>query len=208
MELADRVQGRPVLSSTQVFDARIWSIRRDVVDLGIAGQVTRDVIDHPGAVAVLALDDAGRVPLVFQYRHPVGMWLWELPAGLLDIASEPPELAARRELAEEADLRAEVWHTLIDWQLTPGGSSEAMRCYLAQGLSAVPPHEAFARSEEELELTVGWFELDHIRDAILQGRLNNPSVVTGVLAACAARDQGWASLRPADAPWPEHPRRR
>jgi 8-oxo-dGDP phosphatase len=138
MELVDRICPAPVASSEQVFTARIWSIRRDEVDLGRGGVVTRDLVDHPGAVSVLALADQGRVPLVFQYRHPVGMKMWELPAGLLDVADEPPHLAAARELAEEADLQAQTWHTLLDWQMTPGGSSEAMRCFLARDLSPVP----------------------------------------------------------------------
>jgi 8-oxo-dGDP phosphatase len=162
-------------------------------------------VQHPGAVGVLVLDDADRVLLVHQYRHPVGMTLWELPAGLLDVDGEPPWLAAQRELAEEADLRAGQWYTLIDWLLSPGGTSEAFRCYLARDVSSVPDADLHTREGEEHEMPSAWFPLDDVRDAVLAGRLHNPSLVVGVLAACAARDAGWSTLRPVDAPWPEHP---
>jgi 8-oxo-dGDP phosphatase len=207
-ELVDRLERLPVLSSEVVLTGAVWDVRRDVVDLGRAGQVTREVVDHPGAVGVLALDEQGRVPLVFQYRHPVGMRMWELPAGLLDVGGEPPQLAARRELAEEADLRAGTWHTLIDWVLSPGGTSEAFRCYLARDVSEVPAGQRHQRDGEELDMPTHWFGLDEIRGAVLTGRLHSPSLVVGVLAACAAREAGWAGLRPEDAPWPEHPRLR
>jgi 8-oxo-dGDP phosphatase len=203
--LRDVIGPKPVRSSDVVFSGRIWDVRRDVVDLGDAGEVTREYIDHPGAVAILALDDDGRVALVHQYRHPVGMTLWELPAGLLDVKGEPPVAAAIRELAEEADLRAERWDTLIDWANSPGGTSEALRCFLARDLSDVPDDDRHVREEEEHSMQLAWFPLEQIRDAILAGHLHNPSLVVGVLAACAARDAGWATLRPADAPWPEHP---
>jgi 8-oxo-dGDP phosphatase len=203
--LKDVIGPKPVRSSDVVFSGRIWDVRRDVVDLGDAGEVTREYIDHPGAVAILALDEDDRVALVHQYRHPVGMTLWELPAGLLDIKDEPPLEAAVRELAEEVDLRAERWDILIDWMNSPGGTSEALRCFLARGLSDVPEGERHVRSEEEHSMQLAWFSLDEVRDAVLAGDLHNPSLVVGVLAACAARDAGWKTLRPADTPWPEHP---
>jgi ADP-ribose pyrophosphatase len=203
--LKDVIGPKPVRTSDVVFSGRIWDVRRDVVDLGEAGEVTREYIDHPGAVAILALDDEDRVALVHQYRHPVGMTLWELPAGLLDIKDEPPLEAAVRELAEEVDLRAERWDVLIDWMNSPGGTSEALRCFLARGLSEVPDADRHVRAEEEHGMQLAWFPLEDVRDAILQGHLHNPSLVVGVLAACAAREAAWATLRPADAPWPEHP---
>ncbi|GAB3591562.1 NUDIX hydrolase [Angustibacter peucedani] len=205
VELRDTIGPKPVRSSEVVFEGRVWDVVSDVVDLGRAGEVTRDYVRHPGAVGVLALDDEGRVPLVHQYRHPVGMTMWELPAGLLDVAGEAPVLAAQRELAEEADLRAGTWHTLADWVMSPGGTSEVFRCFLARDVSAVPEGERHERDGEEMDMPTHWFALDDVRDAVLAGHLNSPSLVVGVLAACASRDGGWASLRPADAPWPEHP---
>jgi hypothetical protein len=87
--LRDVIGPKPVRSSDLVFSGRIWDVRRDVVDLGDAGEVTREYVDHPGAVAILALDDDGRVALVHQYRHPVGMTLWELPAGMSRRSRQP-----------------------------------------------------------------------------------------------------------------------
>ncbi len=208
IKLADRIGPRPVLGSEKLFQGAVWDVRSDEVDLGAVGTVRREVLVHPGAVAVLALDDQDRVPLVFQYRHPVGMWMWELPAGLLDVAGEPPLVAAQRELAEEADLLADTWHTLLDWALTPGGSTESMRCFVARGLHQVPADQLHVRTEEEAGMPLRWFELGQVQDAILAGSLHNPSVVVGVLAACAARAKNWDGLRAADAPWPEHPLRR
>jgi ADP-ribose pyrophosphatase len=203
--LSDSIAPKPVRSSSVVFTGKVWDVVSEDVDLGEAGVVTREFIRHTGAVGVLALDDEGRVPLVHQYRHPVGMSLWELPAGLLDVAGEPPAEAAARELAEEADLRAGTWHTLLDWVMSPGGTSEAFRLFLARDLSPVPPEQLHQRDGEELGMPTHWFDLDEVRAAVLAGELHNPSLVVGVLAACAARDQGWTTLRPADAPWPEHP---
>jgi ADP-ribose pyrophosphatase len=204
-ELRDVIGSKPVLSTSLQFEGRVWDVVSDEVDLGVAGVVTRDYVRHPGAVGVLALDESERVLLVHQYRHPVGMTLWELPAGLLDVDDEPPLAAAQRELAEEADLRAGEWHTLIDWVLSPGGTSEAFRCYLARDVSPVPHADRHTREGEEHEMPSAWFPLDDVRDAVLAGRLHNPSLVVGVLAASASRQAGWSTLRPADAPWPEHP---
>ena len=204
-ELQDSIGPRPVRSAATVFSGRVWDVVTEDVDLGEAGTVTREFIRHPGAVGVLALDDQGRVPLVYQYRHPVGMSLWELPAGLLDLAGESPATAAARELAEEADLVAGTWHTLLDWMLSPGGTSEAFRLFLAQDLSAVPEGDRHTRDGEELGMPTRWFALDQVREAVLDGRLHSPTLVVGVLVACAARESGWTTLRPADSPWPEHP---
>lgn len=206
--LSDAVAPQPVRASTVVFTGRIWDVVREDVDLGEAGTVTREFVRHPGAVGVLALDDQGRVPLVYQYRHPVGMSLWELPAGLLDVPGEPPAQAAARELAEEADLRAGRWHTLIDWMLSPGGNSEAFRLFLARDLTPVPDDERHVRDGEELGMPTRWFSLDEVQAAVLAGRLHSPTVVVGVLAANAARAQDWSTLRAPDAPWPEHPAHR
>ncbi len=203
--LRDTFAPRKVLEQETVYKGLVWDVVRDTVDLGEGGIVKREYIQHTGAVGILALDDDDRVLFVHQYRHPVGMTLWELPAGLLDVDGEPPLTAAQRELAEEADLRAERWDVLIDWFNSPGGMTEALRLYLARGVSLVPEAERHQREAEELGMDVRWVPLEQARDAVLTGRLHNPGAVVGVLAACEARAQGWRTLRPADAPWPEHP---
>lgn len=199
--LRDVDDPRPALHRETVHQGMVWDVVRDTVDLGPGGTVRREYLRHPGAVAVLAMDDDGRVALVHQYRHPVRMVLWELPAGLLDVAGEPPLEAARRELMEEADLQAQRWDVLVDWFNSPGGMDEALRVYLARDLSSVPEQERHVREAEEHGMPLRWATLDEARDGVLAGRLRNPSAVVGVLAACAARQTGWSTLRPADTPW-------
>jgi ADP-ribose pyrophosphatase len=191
----------PVRARQLRFDGRVWTVVSDDVDFG--GAVSRrDVILHPGAVAVIALDDEDRVLLIRQYRHPVGRWLFEPPAGLLDEAGESALATAERELAEEAGYRAESWNVLLDVYLSPGGTSEAIRIYLARTLSALPDGRPHTGEAEEAHLPRAWVPLDEARDLVLDGRIGSPSAASGILAAWAARSGGWTSLRPADAPWP------
>ena len=202
--IEDVLAPRPVLSDELIHDGAIWEVRAERIDLGEAGIVRREIIHHPGAVTVLALDELERVLMIRQYRHPVRMDLWELPAGLLDVAGEAPLAAARRELAEEADLVADRWDVLADWFNSPGGSDEAVRLFLARSVHPVPEAERFAREAEELDMPTRWVPLEEARDAVLAGRVHNPGSVIGILAACVARDQDWKTLRPAGSPWPEH----
>lgn len=199
--LADRAELAPVSESKVVYDGRVWDVWEESFDLGAAGTLTRDLLMHPGAVSVLALDDQERVLLIQQYRHPIGTYEWELPAGLLDVPGEPLVETARRELFEEADVRAGEWHTLLDYYSTPGGSSEALRIFLARDLTEVPEAERHERDAEELGMPVRWVPLSEVVDAVLDGRVHNPSLLLGSLAAQALRTEGWARLRPADAPW-------
>ncbi|WP_435735731.1 NUDIX hydrolase [Cellulosimicrobium sp. PMB13] len=198
----DSLAPRPVSETSVVHAGRVFDLRSDVVELG-DGPVTREYLDHPGAVAVVVLDDDDRVLLLRQYRHPVRRELWEPPAGLLDVDGEDAQLAGARELAEEADLRAARWDVLVDYYTTPGGSNEALRVFLARDLAPVPDGERFAREAEELDMELRWVPLDDAVAAVLRGDVHNPSAVVGLLAASAARAAGWSTLRPADAPWPE-----
>ncbi len=200
--LRDEQGGKPVLESGRVFRGRVWDVRTERVDLGEAGVVTRDFVGHPGAVAIVALDEHDRVVLVHQYRHPVRATEWELPAGLLDVSGEPPHESAARELLEETDLRASEWHVVLDHNTSPGGSSEVIRVYLARGLSGVPEAERHERDGEELGMPVRRVPLDDLVEAALAGRVHNATLIIGVLAASLLRDRGWAGLLPVDAPWP------
>ena len=190
----------PVASAEQ-FHGGIWDVRSDTIDFADQ-RVVRDVVVHPGAVGVLLLDDDDRLLLIRQYRHPVGMYLFEPPAGLLDKIDEDPLAAAHRELAEEAGYTADQWWVLVDFANTPGGSSESFRCYLARGLHPLADGRVFTGEAEEMDLPRVWISLDKARDAVLRGDLGNPTTVTAVLAAWCAREGGWAALRPADSPWP------
>jgi 8-oxo-dGDP phosphatase len=155
---------------------------------------------HAGAVGVVALDDAGRVVLVRQYRHPVGDYLWELPAGLIDVAGEPLEHAAARELAEEADLRAADWQLLVDLHTTPGASNEVIRIFLARGLSDASSD--YVRKDEEADMSVRRVPLDEAIDMAFRGEITNGPAVAGLLAAGRLRDRGFPATRPIDSPLP------
>lgn len=200
--LHDDLAPAPVVASEIAFAGKVWDVRRDEFAYN-GSTIVREYLDHPGAVAILALDEHDRVLLIKQYRHPVRVREWELPAGLLDEAGESPVDAAKRELAEETDVAAREWAVLGEFSTSPGGSDEVIRIYLARGLSALP--EAFERRDEEADMELCWVPLDDCVDAVLERRLQNPSLVIGVLAAQAARSRGWASLGPADEPWPRHP---
>ena len=203
--LADEFVNRPILDSRTVYDGMVWDVVSERVDLGEAGAVTREFVRHSGAVAVAALDDQDRICLIQQYRHPVRALEWEVPAGLLDVHGEQPWVAAVRELHEEADLTAGTWHVLADYFSSPGGLDEAMRVYLARDLREVAHADRHERDGEELGMPLRWVPLEAARDAILAGRMHNATATVAVLAALAARDQDWATLRPQDAPWPAHP---
>jgi ADP-ribose pyrophosphatase len=183
------------------YAGRVWDVRVDDVTLPHGETITRDLVLHHGAVGVIALDEQDRVLLLRQYRHPVGMYLWEPPAGLLDDPAESPLRTAQRELVEEAGLTAGRWWVLADWFNSPGGSSEAFRCFLARDLQPVPGGRP-ARSGEEYHLPSRWVPLDEAVAAVLAGRLQNPATVAGVLSASVQRSSGWRGLRPADADWP------
>ena len=203
--LRDRLERRPVLSSELAFAGRVWDVRSEHVDLGEGGVVVRDFVDHTGAVAVLAVDDEDRAVLVQQYRHPVGAFEWELPAGLLDVDGEPALLSAARELHEEADLVAGEWHLLLDHYASPGGSTEALRVFLARDLTDVPDHERHAREGEELGMPVRRVPLDELLEAVLAGEVHNVTLMVSVLAASRLRERGWAGLRSVHEPWPTRP---
>ncbi|MBM7792861.1 ADP-ribose pyrophosphatase [Paenarthrobacter ilicis] len=200
---------RRLLSTSKVYEGRIWDVVSDSFQLAEdTGTLVRDYIDHPGAVAVLPMNVDGEILLLKQYRHPVGMDLWEIPAGLLDVEGEDFVVGAARELAEEADLQAATWNVLVDFFNSPGSSSEAVRIYLARGISDVPEADRHVRTDEEAEIELEWVSLDDAVKAVLEGRLHNPSAVLGILAAAAAKADGFTKLRPANAPWPAHPSQR
>jgi 8-oxo-dGTP pyrophosphatase MutT (NUDIX family) len=196
-----------VVESEPVFAGRILSLRVDHVRMSDGTVVDREVVDHIGAVAVLALDADDSIVMVNQYRHPIGERLDELPAGLLDVDGEPALDAARRELAEEADLTAARWDVLLDLYPSPGFSSEAIRVFLARDLAPVPERDRFVREHEEITMTVHRVPLDQAVRRALAGAITNASAVAGILAAAQARAAAWTSLRPADSPWPARPGR-
>ena len=159
--------------------------------------VTREIVEHYGAVAIVAMDDEGRIPMVHQYRHPFGRRLWELPAGLLDVNGEAPHLTAARELREEAGLEAQTWQVLVDLDSTPGFSDESVRVYLATALTQVDRPEAH---DEEADMTLQWYPIEKAVSRVFSGEIVNALAVAGILAAYAVRN-GLAQPRPVDTPW-------
>ena len=205
MTIADRFGRHPVEARTEDFRGRVWDVATESVRLPSGELVVRDIVEHPSAVAVLALDDAGRVLVVHQYRHAASATLWELPAGLLDVAGEDPMLAASRELWEETHHVADDWAVLVDFMSSPGFCDEAIRVYLARGVRSAQG-AAHDRHGEERDMPVEWVDLDEVVTGILHGDLHNPTLVVGALAAAAARASDWTTLREPHASWSLGPR--
>lgn len=201
--IEDRHTPHTVTESTTAWSGRIVDMVEDHVVV-VEGEepVVRQYTRHPGAVAVVAMrgeEGAEEILLLRQYRHPVNASLWEIPAGLLDIPGEDSRVAAERELAEEADLKAVRWDVLVDFFTSPGGSTEPLRVFLARDLETT--ETSFEREDEEATMEYAWVSLSDALDWVLAGRLHNPSTVIGILSAHAARGRGWAGLREPGAPW-------
>ena len=188
-------------SSEILHVGKIFALRADRVQMPGGKIVTREVVEHYGAVAIVAMDEDGRIPMVYQYRHPLGRRLWELPAGLLDVDGETPHLSAARELREEVGLQAETWQVLVDLDSSPGFSDESVRVYLATGLTEVDRPEAH---DEEADMTVKWYSIAEVVQRVFSGEIVNSLAVAGVLAAYAV-SEGVAVPRPVDAPWTDRP---
>lgn len=208
----------PVLSGEAVADvATSWPIQQhlvrgrgrlnafvsDTVATPDGGTMVRDYLTHTGAVGIIALDEHERVVVVRQYRHPVGFKLVEPPAGLLDAEGEAWLVAAQRELAEEVGVAATDWSVLVDFMSSPGCLQESLRVFLARGLSEAPRPDGFVLEGEEADMEVCLVPLEDLVAAIFAGRVQNPTLVVGVLAAHTALRTGrLTELRTPDSPWP------
>jgi len=184
-----------MLKSLRTYRGNIWSVERDDFVLG-EQTLTRDYIQHMGAVAIVAIDEAGRIAVVKQYRHAVACELVEIPAGLLDYPDEDPLAAAQRELLEETGCIAEKWEVLVDMCTTPGSSSEAIRIYRASGITQSHWSNTNLHGEER-EMSIGWVAADEARRSVLQGEWNSPTAIAGILAHFASP----TSAREAKSPW-------
>ena len=174
--IEDRHTPHTVTESTTAWSGRIVDMVEDHVVV-VEGEepVVRQYTRHPGAVAVVAMrgeEGAEEILLLRQYRHPVNASLWEIPAGLLDIPGEDSRVAAERELAEEADLKAARWDVLVDFFTSPGGSTEPLRVFLARDLETT--ETSFEREDEEATMEYAWVSLSDALDWVFAGRLHNP----------------------------------
>jgi 8-oxo-dGTP pyrophosphatase MutT (NUDIX family) len=192
-----------LIDSELLYEGRVIKLRRDRVSMPGGGDAVREVVEHPGAVGVVAYDERGRIMMVNQYRHPVGKRLWELPAGLLDVPGEPASTAAKRELAEEAALAAQRWDTLVDTFSSPGMTDEATRVFLARGITELAPEHP--QADEEADMELAWVPLDDAIFRVMQGDITNALAVIGILAAAHARSTDFEGLRASDAAWPARP---
>jgi 8-oxo-dGDP phosphatase len=198
--LRDVRQRWPVVGDSGYFPGALVTLRTDQVRMPEGELAARDVVEHPGAVAIVALDSSGRVLLIRQYRHPVGWLLWEVPAGLRDVDGEALRAAAERELLEETGYAARRWHVLIDYFSSPGILTERLRVFLARDLTQVPDSaRGYQRQHEEAHLLQAWVPLAEAVQLVLAGRLHNGVAAIGILAAYAAQTGGFAALREAEA---------
>ena len=190
-----------VESSEVLIDAPIIAVRRDSVVMPGGKPANREIVEHFGAVAVVALDDDGRVVLVEQYRHSVGKRLLELPAGLLDMYEEDELVCAKRELVEEAGLEAEQWGVLVDLVTSPGFAEEAVRVFVAKQLREVERPDA---EDEEADMDFRWVPLSEAAQMVLRGEIVNSIAVGGILAACRVAE-GKAQSRDVSEPFELRP---
>lgn len=173
-----------VSSSDLAFSGMIWNVRREIFEFG-EQTLTREFVEHPGAVAVVAVNESNQVLLIRQYRHPVREFLWEIPAGLLDVPGESLQLAATRELLEETGYLAESLEPLIEFFTTPGGSSEKITVFLAR--NPVLSEDRPALEGEEADMRVEWVSFDAAVTAVLSGQIKSPSAVVGIMAAALGK---------------------
>lgn len=193
-----------VSGSDTLYLGRVLALRLDQVVMPGGRAAAREIVEHPGAVAIMALHDDSSVVMIDQYRHAVGRRMRELPAGLLDTPGEDPVATARRELAEEVGCTARDWSVLVDVVASPGFSDEAVRVFLARGLVEVD--RPAGPEDEEADLSVVRLSLADAVRQVLAGEIVNASTVAGLLAAQAVL-AGAAQPRPVDAPWPDRPTR-
>ena len=191
-----------VRSSELLLDAPIIAVRRDEVVMPGGTTAYREVVEHFGAVAIVAVDDEERIAMVNQYRRSADRRLWELPAGLLDIKGEDELTGAKRELQEEAGLAAADWSVLADIITSPGFCEEAVRVFLARGLSAVPRMDA--EGDEEADMDFAWVPLDEAVDRVISGDIVNSIAATGILAAYVVY-RGGRKTRSVDEPFELRP---
>lgn len=142
---------------------------------------TRTVAKRPAAVAAVCLDEAGKIPLVRQWRAPIQRYLYELPAGKLDVEGEDPTAGIARELAEEAQLKAEHYQALTTLDITAGWADERITIYLATGLSPAALPEGFVLEAEEADMTVEWVPLADAVTMCTDGRITDAKTIAGIL---------------------------
>lgn len=188
-DVSDTEHVWPVADSTSIHSSDYISLRSDTIVDPSGDEHVRAVVTPHGAVAVVTLDNDDRLLLVEQYRHAMGRRLLELPAGTLDVEGEDALDAAKRELAEEADVVAATWTPLLDLAMTPGHSTERIQVFVATGLTAVADADRTTREAEEADMAQWWMPFDDAVDAALHGRIADAKTVAAILAVQVSRSR-------------------
>ena len=177
------------LGESEVFAGTLIKVANATFE-GPSGRFERDVVHHPGAVVVVPLTDSGKVVMVRQFRAAIGSDLLEIPAGKRDVAGEPPEETAARELAEEVGLRATSLELLARFYNSPGFTDELSWLYLATGLSEVP-HDR--QGHEEQVMSVEEVPLWDTQAMVADGRIIDAKSIIGLTLTALRAAQGEAS---------------
>jgi 8-oxo-dGDP phosphatase len=175
--------GYQVAASRVAFEGRLSTIRVDTVRMPDGAQAEREIVEHPDAVAVVAVDPQERVVLLRQYRHAAGERVLELPAGKLDKDGEGAEETAHRELAEEVGLAAEDLTELVTFYNSAGWTDERTTVYLASGLRAVAAPEGFTPEAEEADMEVLRLPLAEAVARARGGAISDAKTLIGLLLA-------------------------
>ena len=167
------------VSSKLIHRGMVWDLVSDTFDFN-GELLTREYVQHTGAVAVLTINEKNELLLMKQYRRPVGSFLMEFPAGLLDVPGEAKLDCAKRELAEEANLAASSWEELISFHSTPGGNSETMTIFVAKGLSGA--NSDYITAGEEKNMPQTWVPIQDALASVLSSEIKSPTAVVGIMA--------------------------
>jgi ADP-ribose pyrophosphatase len=173
------------IKKTLIHKGMVWDLVSETFEFN-GVELTREYVNHTGAVAVLAFNEKEELLLMKQYRRPVGKFLMELPAGLLDVPGESLLDCAKRELAEEAGLEAAHWSELISFHTTPGGNNEVITIFVAKGLSETSL--VYEATGEEADMPKSWVPIIDALKLVLTGQIMSPSAVVGIMAYQLSKD--------------------
>lgn len=196
---SDQLVAKTDFKIEEIWQGKVVRVQREHFEI-FDIPTTREVVAHPGAVGVVAINSNLEVALVRQYRQPVRSFLFEPVAGLLDQQGETPLTAAKRELMEEAGLVSEEWSHLVDLVVSPGGSTEIIRFFLAENAQISQTGRIWSNESEEKELPLIWVSERGFVNAVLSGRIQNSVGIAGIFTAFAKIRQ--LDREPADKPWP------
>lgn len=170
-----------VVDSTVTHEGMMSTLRVDEVAMPDGATVAREVAQHPNAVAVVPLTGDGKVVLVRQYRHPVGRYELEIPAGLLDVDGEGEREAAQRELAEEIRMTAGRLERLTRFWNSAGWTDEATTLFVGRDLVAATPDDDFVAEAEEADMEVVRLPLTDAVAMVRSGAISDAKTVIGLL---------------------------